>query len=616
MSGKGPGSAVAPEPREATDPDYTFGTNNLKKQSRSNSIDSQANDSNTTSMDNTDDENDKESVKHGFPQKSCAKSGAPVSHKQDESGDEDAMSSSSISEDENMATRLQEHPKKVNVKWSDYEAFKNRFSPEEGHDIIEVLEGHPDQLRTEIMHERSRRRHKKHSTSRSKRRSENDTKFIHRVRIQSSAILYVLGRLTCKDDWDDESLVFLRPFQTFYYSFPFAKHVAKILEQRLNEEQSHDGEVPIHNSSLPRSEGPSPIEIDDPLQKLSMPADMDIEDIVYGLLDFKSGPENSLTAMEHMKLYIDFVAKHIVPMWDEARGSSKHKVRFSDLPMYFRPGDILYEPLENGENKIKTGKAGFEASGNQGLAVHQTYWKLCWAQFQEFGPGPEDMAKKGHTGMRMLVHSFEISSFHIDFDGDDYGPVPSGSAIGYYEGEMDIRSLYLYPLRFDPDAAQKTQELIARAKNFRSYVRERHLSYDGWTLIHTTYARRSKENRRRKHVEHIEGEIMIDFKEGFQSDSGFVKPSFDIPEEPKLSSITCIDPLLSIEQPDMDTRWWSDTTRSKKKLARDDVFLFEEPFCGLQSNHVENEEKVLKAFEKDKEVFDFGMSYVTQSHSC
>lgn len=619
MSAKESGPVVAPEPREATDPDSSFGRDDVKRRSRSDSIDNHSTHSRSTSMDTIDDENDEGTLKHDFPQDSCAKSKEPFSPKHDESGDEDAMSSSSVSEDEDFATWLQEQPKRVNVKWSDYEAFKNRFSPEEGHDIIEVLEGHPDQLRTEIMHERSRRRHKKHSTSRSKRRSENDSKFIHRVRIQSPAVLYVLSRLTGKDDWDDEPLIFLRPFQTFYYSFPFAKHVTKILEQRLNEErshdggeQSHDGAVPIHNGSLPRSEGTSSIEIKDPLQKLSMPSNMDIEDIIYGLLDFKSGTENSLPAVEHMKLYIDFVEKHIVPMWEEARGSSKHKVRFSDLPMYFRPGDILYEPLKSGENKNKTGRAGSDAAGTQGLAVHQNYWKLCWVQFQEASPGPGDVPKKGHIGQRMLDHNFRVHSFHIDFDGDDYGPAPGNSTINQYEGEVDIRSLTEYPLRFDPDADQKMKELTARAKNFRSYVRERHLSYDGWTLIHTTYSKGFTENQRRKRAEHIEGEIMIDFKEGFQSDSGFDKPSFGIPEEPKSSSVASVDPLLSIDQLDMDTRWWSDATRSKKKVAREDVFLVREPFYGLHSTRVQKEEKVLKAYEDDEEVFDFGMSCVTQ----
>ncbi|KKY32018.1 putative aaa family [Diaporthe ampelina] len=471
MSCKEPGAVVDHTPLGAKDPDSNTGGSALKRRSKTDNIDSQSIHSVSISTGTRDDANVDDTFKHDSARRSYNKSDELMSPKQDESGDEDAMSSSSSSssEDEELSTWLKQQPKKVNVKWSDYEAFKNRFSPEEGHDIIEVLEGHPDQLRTELLHERSKRRHKKHSRSRSKRQAENDSKFIHRIRIQSSALLFVLGRLTGQDDWhEDEPLIFLRPFQTLYYSFPF------------------------------RSEGVSSIETDDPLQKLSMPSDMDLEDIIYGLLDFKSEGENTLTVMEHIKLYVEFVKNHIVPIWDEARGSSKHKVRFSDLPMN------------------KTGKAGSDTTRNEGLAVHQNYWKLCYAQFQEPAPRPGDKKKERHIGMRMLSHNFVVYSFHVDFDGDEYGPMPCEMIIFNYEGEVDIRSLTVYPLRFDPDAAQKTKELAARAKNFLSYVRERHLSYDGWTLIHGTYARRISEEQKRMRVEHIEGEVMIDFKEGFQ----------------------------------------------------------------------------------------------------
>ena len=611
MSCKEPGAVVDHTPLGAKDPDSNTGGSALKRRSKTDNIDSQSIHSVSISTGTRDDANVDDTFKHDSARRSYNKSGELMSPKQDESGDEDAMSSSSSSssEDEELSTWLKQQPKKVNVKWSDYEAFKNRFSPEEGHDIIEVLEGHPDQLRTELLHERSKRRHKKHSRSRSKRQAENDSKFIHRIRIQSSALLFVLGRLTGQDDWhEDEPLIFLRPFQTLYYSFPFVKQVLEILERRSNEGQSHDGEVTTDSGSLQRSEGVSSIETDDPLQKLSMPSDMDLEDIIYGLLDFKSEGENTLTVMEHIKLYVEFVKNHIVPMWDEARGSSKHKVRFSDLPMYFRPGDVLYEPLKSGDNRNKTGKAGSDTTRNEGLAVHQNYWKLCYAQFQEPAPRPGDKKKERHIGMRMLSHNFVVYSFHVDFDGDEYGPMPCEMIIFNYEGEVDIRSLTVYPLRFDPDAAQKTKELAARAKNFLSYVRERHLSYDGWTLIHGTYARRISEEQKRMRVEHIEGEVMIDFKEGFQSDSGFIKPVFDLPNDPEWSSATSIDPLLSIDQVDMDTWWWSDTTRSKKRVSRADMFLIREPFCGLKSTHVRKEDKVLKAYGEDEVVFKFGMS--------
>lgn len=618
MSSNEPGDAVDHRPPGAKDHDSTPRRNNPKRRSTTDNIDSQSIHSVSTSTGNVDDANDDDTFKHDPARRSRKKTGKLMLPKQDDSGDEDFVYSSSSSEDEDLYTWLKQQPKKVNVKWSDYEAFKNRFSPEEGHDIIEVLEGHPDQLKTEIHHERSKRRHKKHSTPRSKRQSEHDAKFIHRIRIQSPAIIFLLSRLTGQEDLQDERLIFLRPFQILYYSFPFVKQVLKILQRRFNGGQSEDGELTTYSGPLQWSEAISSVETDDPLQKLSMPSDMDLEDIIYALLDFKAEGEDGLKIVETIKLYIDFVENHIVPMWNVARGSSKHKVRFSDLPMYFRPGDILYEPLKSGDNKNRTAKAGADATRNEGLAVHQNYWKLCYAQFQE-PPRPsyphQPPPPPEFTGSRMLRHNFVVWSYHVDFDGDEYGPVPYEMTILHYEGEVDVRSLNVYPLRFDPEAEQKMKDLTLRAKNFLSYVRERHLSYDGWTLIHGTFARRFSEERLWRRIEHIEGEIMIDFKEGFQSESGFFKPAFGVPNDPSVSSVASVDPLLSIDE-DMDIRWWSDTTRSEKRVSHSDIILIRDPFCGLQCSHMKKEDKVLRAYEEDEAIFDFGMFGYASSLPC
>lgn len=94
------------------------------------------------------------------------------------------------------------------------------------------------------------------------------------------------------------------------------------------------------------------------LQKLSIPSGVDLEDIVDGLLDLKAGSQNGLNAVEHLKVYIEFVEQHVVPMWVEARGSTKYKVLFFDLPMHFRPGHVLSEPLKLTDDKNNSGNAG------------------------------------------------------------------------------------------------------------------------------------------------------------------------------------------------------------------------------------------------------------------
>lgn len=523
-----------------------------------------------------------------------------VAPKTDESVNEDAMCSSSRPEDEDLCAWLKEQPKRVNVKWSDYEAFKNRFTFEDGLDIIEVLEGHPEQLRTEISHEWSRRQFQKHVGPRGKRPSEKDTKYIYRIRIQSAAILYVLGRLICQMDGGERPVIFMRPFQTFYHSFPFVKQVLKMLEPRINDESS------IGTESSQQSERFPTLDAEDPLQTLSMPEEVDMEDIIYGLIDFKSGAENSFTAMEHLKLYVEFVERHIVPMWAEARGSSKYMVRFSDLPMYFRPGDALFIPSPAGNDKTKIGKPDSGAARQEGLAVHQSYWKLCYAQFCEPCSPKGSKGKKAGPPMPVFNYDFRVCAFHVDFDGDSYGPMRCYVNIVNYEGERDIRSLRVYPLRFNADATQTLDELTARAKNFLSHVRDRHLSYDGWTLIHETLAHGSTPNQKAIRVEHIEGEIMIDFKEGFQSDSGFVKPIFDLPVEPKWPNPTYFDPMMAFEQPPVVTQWWSDTKRSKKRGFFAESLLTREPSCDLQISHVKKRDKVFRDFVGRKMIFDLG----------
>lgn len=628
MSHNESGIEAALRPLEATNSDSAIGGSEVKRLSGTDDMESQPIDSKSISLDTVDDDNDEVTVKNDSPlgpkdvpsESDAPKQGEDVNKEPGKDAKAPNPGDEGEDEDEDLSTWLQEHPKKVNVSWSDYEAFKNRFSPEEGHDIIQVLEGRPDQLRMEIQRERSKRRRKKHAASRTKRQSENDGVFIHRVRIQSPAIEYVLARLTGQHFWDDlgRPLVFLRPFQTFYYSFPHAKQVLKILERRINEDHSHGGDLSAYTGPLHRLEGMLPVEIDDPLQKLSMPSEVDMEDIIYGIPDFKYGAKTNLTAIEHLKLYIEFVEEHIVPMWAEARGSTKYKVRFSDLPMYYRPGDILYDPLkvadEKNKDKSKAGKTGSDAAGTGGHAVYQNFWKLCYARFQEPESPLEDEGKALHLGARMMDHDFKLYIFHVDYDGDSYGPMDGEVDIANFEGETDIRKLAVYPLRFNADAPQTLKDLTTRAQNFRSYIQKLHLSYDGWTLIHETYAKKLSRNQKRAGVEHIEGEIMIDFKEGFQSDSGFSKPSFDLPEEPGGPSATSFDPVLPLDhQLDMVTRWWSDTGRSKSKGSLNERFLIKEPFATFQRSHMIKEDKVLRAYEEDEMVFEFGKYFETCS---
>lgn len=92
-------------------------------------------------------------------------------------------------------------------------------------------------------------------------------------------------------------------------------------------------------------------------------------------------------------------------MWVEAGSLTKLRARFHDLPMIFRPGDLLFVPrlVDKSVDKNKSGT----------MKVRQEIFKLCYIEPAdinlEAGLGPTDFRPAG-TEMNILV-------YHIDFDG-------------------------------------------------------------------------------------------------------------------------------------------------------------------------------------------------------
>lgn len=494
-----------------------------------------------------------------------------------------------IMEDGDFLEWQKRTPKKININWCNFETFKNRFSRDEGFDIIEVLAGHTDHLAKEITMERAKRRRK--NPARAKHTSEGDSKFIHRVRIQSPSILHLLSRLTAQDDWNiEESRTFLRPFQTFYYSLPLVNQALDIMERRHNERNGNTDKAVTETlatskvNSISRAQTFDQTQVDaDPLQRMSLPSDLDVEEIASGISDIA-------TAVQHIRLYVRFVEDHIVPMWKEAAGTTKQKVRFTDLPMYYRPGDVLFEPqnIDDGSEKAK--------SGSTSTHVFQNFWKLCFTTVQEWEADPPN-----DNGQDIKKQSFILSSYHIDWDGERYGPADSRSTINGYEGEKDIRSFFLYPLRYATEATKMREDLQRRSAKFISFVEKKHLYYDGWTLIHHTYSADVDKDERRQNVEHIEGEIMIDFKEGFQSDAEFVKPDLGTPAEPRGFSSSGRDYNLEI-------KCYSDSARTQLLGELIETIQTSERFDVLQSVKIRRQDKVLRVFEDNERVSEFGSS--------
>ena len=80
-----------------------------------------------------------------------------------------------------------------------------------------------------------------------------------------------------------------------------------------------------------------------------------------------------------------------------------------------------------------------------------------------------------------------IDTFYIDFDGDNFGPVPRKFVIQEYEGEQEIVTLPAYPDIFDKDMQGSKDMLGERGKKFIKLAGVAHRKYAGLSAQESSY---------------------------------------------------------------------------------------------------------------------------------
>jgi len=357
--------------------------------------------------------------------------------------------------------------------------------------------------------------------------------WVQRVRIQSPPIVLLLSRLTGHDDtWSiHKPQVFFRPFRTFYYFLPQVKKCLKILEKRwgkANVEGSVEKAIAVE-----RTQAKLDVEIkaerlieedanENDTRDISDPESedgfvlndnvgpMDPEDAVAGEIT------DSVIALRHLRKYVQFVEENIMPDWEKAATITHRRVRFLDLYMYFQPGELLYVPPKS--NSLK----------QDGVKMYQTAWRLYSKTLDTvLDDHPDDFQP---IGQLRANRQLDLIAYYIDYNGHSYGPVERTWQIKYYEGEQDITTLEIYPMRFLKDCDKMKTELHAQGIAFQRVIRKRHLYYDGWTLAHGPTGNgqdgNSDSESERNDPEHIEGDVIIDFVEGYKAKTSIKMPTF------------------------------------------------------------------------------------------
>lgn len=247
---------------------------------------------------------------------------------------------------------------------------------------------------------------------------------------------------------------------------------------------------------------------------------------------------NSSTAFHHVRTYVNFLEREIEPLWQRAATTIQRKVRFNDLWMFFQPGELLYIPPSSGFAQNSDGKNYYSA------------WRLSTMSADTLqDEKPDDIT---------IIDSrrLDLWTYYIDYNGFSYGPVERKHTICGYSGEKDITLLDIYPMRYHKDSEGLKRKLRKQGELFQNVIRDKHLYYDGWTLSHGPISDaeiergvipesgdkldrladillekvKKSNNQKEETVEHIDGDVMIDFFEGYKAKSSIIMPSFGVHE--------------------------------------------------------------------------------------
>ncbi|ERT00557.1 hypothetical protein HMPREF1624_03931 [Sporothrix schenckii ATCC 58251] len=500
------------------------------------------------------------------------------------------------------------------VRRTNYEGFKNYFSEEESVYAIEVLEAGYD-IKDEVSRELLKRggrqyRHVATISNQPRLGTVTDEIWIQRVRIQSSYILAHLRPIMTSSMKADKPRTFFRPFYAFIHYQPKVKEALEELRQTVAERKANpksptdggakgsekeDQEADVKNTgptyrrphgkgrrrqtsaerrrrsrsasvtSSSGSESGSGSEADDA-------ADATIpEELFY-----------SEEAIDHLQCYVDFVDKNIMHLADSYKGTTKQRIRYSDLAYLFHPGDVVYSPTQ-----AEFGSSTNYTAAKPSPAVYQPIWKIQYTNPPSISDSKSEEYDKNHR--------FYISCFYIDFDGKNYGPVKYRFDVQPYEGEWDIKTLPVYPIRYHISSSKGTSNqgpdrLRPAGKDFQTYVEARHLYYRGWTLTTSPNGDTLTDNAGElmKHPEHIDSSVIVDFKAALQALPSW-KPTFKDPSRMDQEWTTSLDDKIAIIQ-------WSDSKRTRVVRRTTEITQMRDGAHAIETNDYADQDPFLVAY--------------------
>jgi hypothetical protein len=339
-----------------------------------------------------------------------------------------------------------------------------------------------------------------------------------RVRIHSEALTLILSTILGKE-MGQSTVVFTRPFKALAHCERALRDWCTALEKKFDAlpETEKDTLIAADGSAAdPPEDGAAPQEAGkrvgqvsadgsdapekptaagkEPLKEKGGDSDSDSEDKDDQAENQRDDVTKSPTALEHLKCLLSFLDSDISAKQAYLKSPDCRKVFFSDLWHLFRPG--------------------MEVTGSDGKQAY----RVIDVTSAKHRVAPPWERWSSNSEKRKKTRPFSITCLYIDFNGTNLGPVPKVFDFKRFDGERDVTSLEVYPLRFHPakradfsDSEWKEledlpaneryrQKLIRRGAKFLQVAGVKHMYYAGPTL----------EAR-----DEVESQVVIDFETAF-----------------------------------------------------------------------------------------------------
>jgi hypothetical protein len=350
-----------------------------------------------------------------------------------------------------------------------------------------------------------------------------------RIRIHSASLRKILARIIGSEssevaDMNSPAVVLVRPFKALFYGEQALRSWCTSLEEKFEKidkttehgpaettspeqgndsNQGHDlsqaDELPEKTTtSVPQSSMEDVKDKDKDQEGVNHDDDMDNEDEEER--EEKEDPNDvsrSAMALDHLKCLLNFMDSNISAKQAHLNSSKCTKVFFSDLWYLFRPGVVVIG---------RDGKQAYRV-----INVTSTRHRVVPSWHTWFW----------NSGDKKKKAPFSTTCVYIDFDGKNLGPVSKTFDFKRFDGEIEVTSLPVYPLRFHllrrtdlsdtewkeleqlPPEKRYTQRLINRGSKFLDVVGTKAMYYAGPTLGIR---------------DDVESQVVIDFETAFSVD--------------------------------------------------------------------------------------------------